>query len=145
MLRTMLLGLLCTGVVVASPMPDSGATELSSSNKSSAPDPAVCAQETRLLGSSCARTTGQVAKQVLKEGRPMVFTGRLVPTENALETNVAAPYSVGPNAVNVVANEVLEELVRFELLDYRVALEGRILDVDGVQYFVLTDFQQSSS
>jgi hypothetical protein len=52
---------------------------------------------------------------------------------------------VGPNAVNVVANEVLEELVRFELLDYRVALEGRILDVDGVQYFVLTDFQQSSS
>ena len=139
MVRTVLFWLVCVGGASASPTPERVEQGVM------APDPAVGAHMAQLIGGNCTQTTGLVAKQVLDDGRPWAFTGRLVPTENDLHSEVAAPFAVGPNGVNVIANEVLEELLRFDLADDRLALEGRVLGVDGVQYFVVTDFRQSNS
>ena len=63
----------------------------------------------------------------------------------ALGTHVAAPYTVGPDKVNVVANEVLEGLTAGGLHNSRVGLEGKRLEVGGVTYFVLTSYSVPSS
>lgn len=108
-------------------------------------DPTSCAKKPGLVGANCSYTTGMMAQRVLAEGTPWSFTGSLTATDNALGTHVAAPYIVGPDKVNVVANEVLESLTEQGLQSGRVGLEGRKLEVDGVTYFVLTSYSVPSS
>jgi len=108
-------------------------------------DPASCAKKAALVGGSCSYSTGMMAQRVIAEGTPWSFAGTLSATEDALASRVAAPFSVGPDAVRVIANEVLESIADAGLTDARINLEGRLLDVDGVQYFVLTGYQQLNS
>ena len=108
-------------------------------------DPAGCAHASGLVGSNCSFTTGAMAQNVLDHGTPWTFTGSLSASANALPSHVAAPYTVGPQPVQVVANEVLESLTSAGVAANRVALEGRLLEVDGVKYFVLTTWHNLNS
>lgn len=98
-------------------------------------DPAHCAKNAELVGSNCSFSTGMMAQRVLDEGAAYTFAGILSATKNQLASHVAAPWTIGPEgAVHVIANEVVEQLDG----KGRVALEGRILEVDGIRYFVAT-------
>lgn len=113
--------------------------------KTAAVDPAGCAKHAELVGGNCSYTTGMMAQRVLEEGKTFTFTGRMAATENRLDSHVAAPYRIGPTSYNVVANEVLEQLKTGGAEAGRVSLEGRLLEVDGSTYLVLTSFQKANS
>lgn len=109
--------------------------------KHASANPGSCARSAQLVGSNCSYTTSTMAKRVLDSGRPWAFNGRLMVAENELASHVAAPYTAGPDGVFVVANEVLDELTRAAAPPARVELEGKLLEVDGVKYFVVTDYR----
>lgn len=109
-------------------------------------DPTHCAKKAELVGSNCSYTTGMMAQRVLEEGKSWSYTGSLSAATNDLESNVAAPYTVGPEgAINIIANEVVERLIEAKGDTKRVALTGKLLDVDGTTYFVATDIQEANS
>lgn len=105
-------------------------------------DPAVAAHKAEWLGQAgCSWTTAVMAQRVLAEGSPWTGVGRLTRSEGALPSKVAAPFTVGAApALHVVANEVLEKLDRDGVARERLALEGKVLEVDGTSYLVLTGF-----
>ncbi len=108
-------------------------------------NPSACARAASLVGSNCSYTTATMARRVLADGSPWAYTGRLKTSDNELSTHVAAPFTVGPEKVNVVANEVLEQLSTNAAADKRVELEGKMLEVDGVKYFVVTTYRNAST
>jgi hypothetical protein len=108
-------------------------------------DPAGCAKHAELVGGNCSYTTGMMAQRVLEEGKTFTFTGHMAATENHLESHVAAPYKIGPTQYNVLANEVLEQLKGTGAESGRVSLQGRLLEVDGNTYLVLTHFEKANS
>jgi hypothetical protein len=104
-------------------------------------DPAECAKKAELMGGSCSYTTGMMAQRVLADGKAWSYSGTLVAASEGLTSHVAAPYVVGPEKVRVVANEVLEGLTSAQAQAGRVSLEGKLLEVDGVKYYVLTGYK----
>ena len=108
-------------------------------------NPAACAKKADLVGGACSYTTGMMAQRVLMEGTTWTYTGHLTKFDGTSPASVAAPFTVGPDAVYVIGNEVIEELVASGAQSGRVALEGRRLDVDGVGYFVITSFAAGNS
>jgi hypothetical protein len=110
-----------------------------------AANPAACAKKAELVGGACSYTTGMMAQRVLMEGSTWTYSGRLTRFDGTSPANVAAPFTVGPDSVYVIGNEVVEELVAAGAQGGRVALEGRRLDVDGVKYFVITGFAAGNS
>ncbi len=109
-------------------------------------DASHCAKKSELVGAACSYTTGMMAQRVLEEGENWSFTGMLVSSDNTLDSRVAAPFTVGPeDAINVVANEVVEGLVTAGAQVARLALSGKVLEVDGIRYFVPTTFKQANS
>jgi hypothetical protein len=104
-------------------------------------NPTHCAKRSELIGANCSYTTGMMAQRVLEQGTPWTFTGSLTTSENALESHVAAPFTVGPNQdIYIVANSILEDLTQKEAESKRVTLEGKMLKVEGTSYFVATRF-----
>ena len=104
-------------------------------------DPTHCAKKAELLGSNCSYATGMMAQRVLEEGDSYTFTGTLAAANNTLDSKVAAPYAVGPDAsIHILANEVIGSLVENGGEDKRVELAGKLLEVDGVTYFVATTY-----
>lgn len=147
-------GLLVTGTAFACPGKQARTTTASAATHAevaeaavAAVDPTACAKKADLVGANCSYTTGMMAQRVLAEGSHWSFTGRLVPSDNALSSHVAAPYLVGPETsrVNVVGTEVLESLTSNGLHEEPVTLDGKRLEVDGVTYFVLTSYQSPNS
>ena len=149
MLRISLVatGLVVSGLAFACPGQASGSIDAAGAAAQSdedrgAKDPTACAKKADLVGANCSYTTGMMAQRVVAEGEPWSFTGRLVRSENALASHVAAPFTVGPDGqVNVIATEVLEALTTAELHQQPLSLDGKRLEVDGVTYFVLTSYQ----
>ena len=113
--------------------------------KTAAANPAACAKHAELVGGNCSYSTGMMAQRVLSEGHEFSFTGHMVAAENQLDSHVAAPYQLGPTRYNVVANEVVEQLKARGLEAGRVSLRGKLLDVDGVPYLVLTSYEKADS
>ena len=106
----------------------------------------ACAKKASLVGANCSYTTGMMAQRVVAEGEPWSFTGTLQASDNALPSHVAAPYTVGPQgAVNVIGNELVERISDAGLAASRLTLQGRLLDIDGVRYFVLTSYSALAS
>jgi len=103
-------------------------------------DPAKCARQAELVGpENCAWTTGMMAQRVLSDGVPWTFVGKLVPSNNDLPSKVAAPFTVGPDgAIHVIANEVLESLERQGATAGRLEITGKLLEVEGIKYLVIT-------
>ena len=84
-----------------------------------------------------------MAQRVLEEGKAWTYTGTLTESENVLESRVAAPFTLGPDQdIYVVANAILDELSDE---GDRVTLEGRLLKVDGITYFVATELEIPSA
>ncbi|MBX2800070.1 MAG: hypothetical protein KTR31_20500 [Myxococcales bacterium] len=111
-----------------------------------APDPSGCAKRAELVGAgNCSYSTSMMASKVLDEGAPYTYLGRLTQSTNNLETRVAAPFTIGPNAeIHVIANEVLGRLDRLANARTRLDLRGKILEVEGHRYFVITEFVSNS-
>lgn len=110
-------------------------------------DPSESAKRVELIGpGNCSWTTAMMAERVLDEGAPYTYVGRLVEGHNKLTSRVATPYTVGPNGeIHVVANEVLDLIDRQGSMQARLELRGKVLEVDGIQYLVVTAFSKGAS
>ena len=102
-------------------------------------DPTACAKKASLVGNSCSYTTGMMAQRIIAEGADHTFAGTLASAKGDLASNVAAPYTMG-DKVHVVANAVIEQMTEAGLTDSRVSLEGKLLEIDGITYFVATKY-----
>jgi hypothetical protein len=111
------------------------------------PDPSRCATQAELIGpENCAWTTTMMAQRVLDDGAPWTYVGRLVPSSVVLTSKVAVPYTVGPDAaIFVIANEVLDSLARSGASRSRIQITGKVLEVEGIVYFVPTLVTPTSS
>ena len=110
-------------------------------------DPARCATRVELMGlGNCSVSTAQMAERVLHDGAPYTFVGSLNKSENQLDSHVAAPFTVGPNAdIHVIANEVLEKVAPEDVGTARLELRGKLLTVNGLQYLVVTQIGPGNS
>ncbi|MEZ4235637.1 MAG: hypothetical protein R3F59_05645 [Myxococcota bacterium] len=126
--------LACPGAEMASTS-EAPHTELASA----ALDPTHCAKNAALVGSNCAWSTGQMAQRVESEGKDVQLTSRLAKQEEALASKVAAPFKAGE--LYVIANEVIEQADP----SANLALQGKVLEVDGVKYLLVTSFQKSNT
>jgi len=113
---------------------------------SSASNPTACAKRADLVGSACSYATGMMAQRVVTEGREMSYQGTLAKVAPAGTSRIATPYSMGPkSSLQVIANEILEEIVDRKLAGKALAFKGKMLEVEGVQYFVLLGYQDKTS
>lgn len=98
-----------------------------------------CARGGALMGTNCSYTTGMMARRVVEEGADWSYVGALTPSANDLESLVAAPFTAGGH--HVIANELVESLTVDGLSNVRMILGGKLLEVDGVRYVVLTSYK----
>jgi hypothetical protein len=105
---------------------------------------AHCARAGELIGSNCSYTTGMMARRVMEDGQDWSYVGGLSSSENNLGSMVAAPYTVAGGAY-VIANELLEMVTTDGDAAARLSLVGKVLEVDGVRYVVLTSFKVINS
>ena len=105
---------------------------------------AHCAKSEQLVGSNCSYTTGMMARRVMEEGQDWRWTGELVAGANNLTSSVAVPFEAG-GGTHVIANELLETLSSGGHARGRHAFTGKLLEVDGVRYVVLTSFKDLAS
>jgi hypothetical protein len=136
----------CDGHPPGTPCANGGQEEvaLTEPGRAKGAQPAVapgnCARQGELVGlENCAWTTSLMAQRVLADGAPYTYVGGLVPSTRVLPSKVAAPYTVGPasgpSTLFVIANEVLDT---FDPNASRVQLTGKVLEVEGIVYFVAT-------
>lgn len=107
-------------------------------------DPTACAKKASLVGSSCSYTTGMMAQRIVAEGSDETFAGTLNSFTEKLESHVAVPFTMGKD-IHVVANEVIEQLTEQGLTAAKVSLEGKMLEIDGVKYFVAVRYVSLSA
>ncbi|MEN0064752.1 MAG: hypothetical protein AAGA48_21585 [Myxococcota bacterium] len=127
------------GVASATP---SEHQEASSEESTAKPNPAHGARQAKLLGAgNCSWSTSMMAARALSDGVPYTFVGHLEASANQLPSRVATPYTVGPDAaIHVVANEVLGLMERRSVVKGRLDLRGRLIEMDGVRYLVITEY-----
>lgn len=112
---------------------------------SATPDTAGhCARSGELMGTNCSYTTGMMARRVLEEGQDWNWIGSLAASPNNLGSQVAAPYQAEEGAW-VIATELVEALKADAATTARLALVGKLLEVDGVRYVVLTSYKVVNS
>lgn len=93
-----------------------------------------------LIGSNCSYTTGMMARRVLEEGQDWTYVGELTASSNNLGSMVAVPYTA-TEGVNIIANELVEVMAVDGHVGSRLSLAGKVLEVDGVRYVVLTSYK----
>lgn len=101
------------------------------------------ARSAGLVGANCSYSTGLMARKVMAEGRDWSFVGGLKTSTNDLASRVATPFQTigGDGAGLVVGTELLETLVVAGHAGATLALSGRAMEIDGVNYVVLTSFR----
>jgi hypothetical protein len=102
---------------------------------------AHCARNAALLGANCTFATGTMARRVFEEGADWRAVGTLVRTGNDFPSQVASPVRT-PDGILVIATTLTEQLFSGGHLATPLRMEGRMLEVDGVRYLVLTAFQR---
>ena len=126
----------------------SGHTDMASTTADAKATPAVaqadatrCAKKASLVGENCSYSTGMMAQRVHAEGKDTSLTSvRLEKQDQMLESHVAAPYQVAD--MYVIANEVVEQIADPSA---SMALSGKVLEVDGVKYLLVTSFKKAST
>lgn len=105
-------------------------------------DAAHAATTAQLLGASCSFTTGMMARRVVDQGVDWQMVGRLGTAPLDAESQVATPFTLAEDgAVRIIATDLLETVVTSGHVAGMLTLSGRMLDVDGTRYVVLTSFQ----
>jgi hypothetical protein len=102
-------------------------------------DPTACARSASLVGAGCTWSTRAMAQRVNTEGRSAGVTAKLTSTADVLSSEVAAPYRAGD--LYVIANQVIEQATIGAVL----SMSGKVLEVDGVKYFLVTAIQNANS
>ncbi|MCB9675972.1 MAG: hypothetical protein H6737_12690 [Alphaproteobacteria bacterium] len=132
----------CPGKTATADASEPDATHVTAKTETSEHlDATACAKKAELVGAACSYSTGMMASRVLEQGKSFSYTGKLTPTDEALASQVAAPFVVGPEKVRVIANEVVESAQGHD----RMTFQGKVLEVDGVQYFVVTSYEKASA
>jgi hypothetical protein len=141
MVRTLVsFALLVPSAALACPGKEMAAsTEPTPTLASAQLDPTHCAKNAALVGENCSYSTNLMAQRVHAEGKETTVTAKLEATDKALASMVAAPWAVGD--MRVIANEVAESLDATATL----AMKGKVLEVDGVKYLLLTGATKSNS
>lgn len=98
---------------------------------------AHCARSPALVGDACSFSTGMTSRRVVEDGSPWSWTGVLEP--RALEGDIATPYTVDEDR-RVLATELLELLQGTPHIAGSLLVTGRTLEIDSVEYVVLTSF-----
>lgn len=100
------------------------------------------ASSAKLLGAACSYTTGLMARRVLEQGAEWNADSNLLPAASDGDARIAAPYTIAEDAsVHLIATELLEALTNDASAGTTVKLGGRMMEVDGVRYVVLTSYQ----
>jgi hypothetical protein len=81
-----------------------------------------------------------MARRVIEEGQDWAYVGALAASPNNLPTSVAAPFTV-PDGGHVIANELVEVMSQDGHASAHMSLVGKLLEVDGVRYVVLTSYR----
>lgn len=102
-------------------------------------DPTHCAKDSSLVGSCCSYSTNMMAQRVHADGAETVITAFFTNTSEMLASKVAAPWMVGD--YRVIANSVMEGADTTNPL----AVKGRVLEVDGVKYLLVTDVSKTNT
>src|SRR5688572_11939016 len=102
-------------------------------------DPTHCAKNAALVGDNCSYSTNLMAQRVHAEGKETTVTAKLEKTDKVLSSQVAAPWAVGD--MRVIANEVAESLDAAAML----SMTGKVLEVDGVKYLLVTAATKSNT
>ena len=104
-------------------------------------DPTSPARSGAMLGSACSYRTATIARRVMAQGADYAYVGSLQSNTEA-QGEVACPFRVGGQLKTcVVASELVEHLAGETVESEALSLEGRILEIDGVRYVVLTAYQ----
>ncbi|MCK6502993.1 hypothetical protein L6R53_06285 [Myxococcota bacterium] len=140
-MRHVLLALLLTGSPVLAD--DGGVVE--QGGRYVAVDAARTPRSGDMVGPTCTFRTGVMARRVMAEGAEYAFVGRLQ-VSGRTPGDVACPYTVGGQEDTcVVASELVEHMQSRGLATGELSLEGRLLEIDGVRYVVLTAYKPSTS
>lgn len=137
-----LFGMAAPGLALACPGKGGDTTASADAEKAAhaTVDAAACAKKASLVGSACSYSTGMMASRVLEQGKAFTYTGTLKEASTPLASKVAAPFEVGPESIRVIANEVVESASVAERMNW----QGKVLEVEGVKYFVVTGFAKVS-
>jgi hypothetical protein len=112
----------------------------------SSAQPERIARSEALLGTADSFRTATTARRVLAEGAELSSAGRLVanPTPSGTSEGgaLACPYQLAsmPGSC-LLATELVEHLALKGPVHGDLQLEGRILEIDGIRYVVLTAYQ----
>jgi len=107
-------------------------------------DAARVPRSAAIIGGACSFCTGLMSRRVVTQGAAYTFVGRLQKQETVADS-VACPYTLeGQPDTCVLATEFVENLADQIAEGAQVAVEGRILDLDGLRYVVLTAFGPST-
>lgn len=102
-------------------------------------DPTHCAKNAELVGSCCSYSTNMMAQRVHADGAETTLTAFFTKTSEMLASKVAAPWSVGD--YRVIANSVMEGTDT----DGALVVKGKVLEVDGVKYLLVTTVEKSNT
>ncbi len=100
-----------------------------------------CAKKAEFIGGNCSYSTNMMAQKVMEQGAAFSYTGSMDKSDNKLDSHVAAPFVIKGD-IHVIANAVLDTL---GAVDGRMAMNGKMLEVDGTKYFLLVDASPSNS
>lgn len=139
MLRT-ICAFALLGPAVAFACPGSETADTSAKPMMANADPTHCAKDSSLVGGCCSYSTNLMAQRIHADGADTTLaSARLERTEEALASKVAAPWKAGD--YRVIANAVMEGVDTSGSL----SLTGKVLEVDGVKYFLVTNAAKSST
>jgi hypothetical protein len=141
MIRTLVsFALLVPSVALACPGKEMAASNVEGATLASATlDPTHCAKNAALVGENCSYSTNLMAQRVHAEGKDTTLTGKLEKADAVLASQVAAPWSVA--GLRVIANEVAASLDATAML----SMTGKVLEVDGVKYLLVTAATRSNT
>lgn len=100
------------------------------------------ATSAELVNRGSSYSTGLMARRVMEQGSDWVGNGALTAADLDPEATVAIPFTlVEDNNVHILATELVEALTVSNSVGQPMAMAGRVMEVDGVRYVVLTSYR----
>lgn len=100
------------------------------------------ASSARLVNGGSSYSTGLLARRVMEQGTDWASSGSLTNAEIDPDATVAIPYTLADDSnVHILATELVESLTNANDVGQPLAMSGRLMEVDGVRYVVLTSYR----